>query len=628
MKKLMTSVLLLILCLPAFTQSKIEVKFNENLELLGMAYTVVYENPNNDRFDNTDPSWEYGKWLTTNYGNYGDSKTLQEILPKIEHLWINDFMGLLTSVDPFPNANLDNSNFSNFEILSPSGDAEEGKEIAESFLKAMNKFHKEVKFDEYLTKQKEYYDAAFKSVKVTAYQGDLIKSLSTLYKGTFETSSVLVSLTLPGGMGFAHTDGADKSVLLITSQSQQNLKEYNLGFQDTKAIRGLLIHEFGHNYIHEAFGKIPAGLFQETEYLNEPIADKMITQNYTNWNTVLNEHFTRASEVMSARIAGDTQLEQELLDYHINERSFIYLPTILTHIDQAYNNQSDMGTAFIDAIKALKAGPSQENEQQIKQLKGIVTTVKGDEPLPFVHIGIPGKNRGVISTIDGTFEINLENVEPSDSLVFSTIGFQRKAYLISDIATDDLNVTLDEEVFVLEEVKVTSKASKEVIKIGRAKPSKTTRGQNGLVDYGFGGEYGIRVNNPANGYLVQDINFHMRFNSTDSILFRINIYDIKDGLPQNSLLKKDIFLTSKKGKKWIVSADLSDRRLIIDQDIIVTYEVVRIYYSKKGQNNIFFTYGSGYEEGGMFVRNSSLDKWVAAAPDAFPITLYINGRIY
>ncbi|GAA5020390.1 hypothetical protein GCM10011506_04950 [Marivirga lumbricoides] len=59
-----------------FAQDRIQVKPNKNMELLGMMYTIVYENPENPRYDTHNPDWEYGNWLLGKYGKYGESKTI------------------------------------------------------------------------------------------------------------------------------------------------------------------------------------------------------------------------------------------------------------------------------------------------------------------------------------------------------------------------------------------------------------------------------------------------------------------------------------------------------------------------------------------------------------------------
>lgn len=94
------------------------------------------------------------------------------------------------------------------------------------------------------------------------------------------------------------------------------------------------------------------------------------------------------------------------------------------------------------------------------------------------------------------------------------------------------------------------------------------------------------------------------------------------GLPGESLLKQDLFVTIHKKDKWIVK-ECSALNLLVEKDIIVTMEPVRFWYDTKGQNNLFFTHGSAYEEGGCFNRASSFAPW---AVDAKPLlALYVTG---
>jgi hypothetical protein len=121
----------------------------------------------------------------------------------------------------------------------------------------------------------------------------------------------------------------------------------------------------------------------------------------------------------------------------------------------------------------------------------------------------------------------------------------------------------------------------------------------------------------------------MRFNTVDSILLRIQIHSVKDGMPDQSLLAHETFVTSRCNQHWIVK-NLKDENLILDQNVIVTYEVVRVWFGKKTDNEIFFTYGKGYEEGQIYSRASSLDRWELnqPAPITIPVTMFLSVTEY
>jgi 6-pyruvoyl-tetrahydropterin synthase len=604
--------------------SRIQVSFNPNLELLGLAYTIVYENPDNDRFDTTDPNWRYGRWLVDEYGRFGESETLDQLLPEIEHLWISDFIPLLLAINDFPNASYP-ENFDVNQILSFSveKDTAEAKQIAEWFIAGMNKFYKEVSFGKYLQKTKRFYEAALAEVSANIPSEKVIMAMEAYYGTSFSRYTYSTSLTLPPGMGFAGSvDGGIFN--FFTARGQQNLDEMVMGFADAEWLVDYTLHEFGHSFVNPVFDNVSKESLTLTEHLYAPVKQAMISQNYIDWPSCLDEHFVRAGEVMVARQMGDSARANRLIQDYVDNRQFIYLPAILDELTMARQNN----LSYVEGMKlSLSALGQLETVVAVpKKVHGIVKDAVSDVPLPYVHIGVPGKDLGVISQLDGSFEIDLSLAEENDSLSFSSVGYRRQSFLIGALKNDSLHVSLEDEEYVLKEITVSDTELVNLAKMGRTNPTKTTTGETEVIDFGFGGEYGIRINTEGRRYVLQDINFHLRFNTTDSVLFRINIYDIENGLPGKSILKENLLMTSHKKEKWI-SKDVSDRKIVIDQDVIVTYEVLQIWRSSRTHNFLFFTWGDGYEEGSQFHRHSSFDSW-STENGAFPIALYVTGRLF
>ncbi|MFY0600881.1 MAG: hypothetical protein JXR03_14500 [Cyclobacteriaceae bacterium] len=165
------------------------------------------------------------------------------------------------------------------------------------------------------------------------------------------------------------------------------------------------------------------------------------------------------------------------------------------------------------------------------------------------------------------------------------------------------------------------------VKLGRQKVTKSTSGQSGRKAVGFNGEYGLQIFNEGNQYLLKEAAFHMRFNTLDSILFRINIYDVQDGKPGRSILDKEIYTKAYKKDNWI-RADLSAENLVMDQNLVVTYQVVEAWFSKRGDNQMFFTHGADYMEGGFFGRSPNRDEWTTSSMDTGvgPVVLYLSAE--
>lgn len=258
-------------------------------------------------------------------------------------------------------------------------------------------------------------------------------------------------------------------------------------------------------------------------------------------------------------------------------------------------------------------------------ISGQVVDAKTQEPLPYVHIGVPGKNMGTISRDNGEFHIDLSNASLDESLSFSMVGYETNAIAITIIEGNYLKVSLTPKTYLLQEVAVNDSEIINLQKFGRYQPTKTTTGRSGKGEFGWGGEWGLRIYHDNLRYQIYDVNLHLRFNTVDSILFRINIYKLDGNLPGKPIPAKDIFVKAYKRKKWI-KKDLVSENLMVDEDIIVTFELVRIWYSEKGENHLFYTHGKEYERGSTYSRESSFDKWVVDKRP--PITLFVSGRVF
>jgi len=257
-------------------------------------------------------------------------------------------------------------------------------------------------------------------------------------------------------------------------------------------------------------------------------------------------------------------------------------------------------------------------------LRGVVKDASTLQPLAYVHVGVFNKNMGVISRENGEFEIDLSHALPDDELGFSIIGYETKKIRIEKIIKSYLIIQLTPKRYLLKEVIVRDK-KRDTRTLGRVQPSKWTTGQSGQTEFGFGGEWGLRINHDDKKYLLNDVQFHLRYNTFDSVLYRIQVYSIKDGLPNESLLTKDLFVKSYRNKKWII-AYCEDQQILIDQDVIVTFEFVRLWFSKSGENRLFITHGTGYEQGTTYHRSSSQDAWsINTKP---PVTMFITVEHY
>jgi hypothetical protein len=97
-----------------------------------------------------------------------------------------------------------------------------------------------------------------------------------------------------------------------------------------------------------------------------------------------------------------------------------------------------------------------QNYQNV--LKGIITDID-NEPIPYVNIWIKSKvNIGTSSNLQGEFSFPIKEVQDLDTLVFSSIGYLNKNFLLSEISNqDNLHIILEKNLNIIDEIVINAK---------------------------------------------------------------------------------------------------------------------------------------------------------------------------
>jgi len=235
-------------------------------------------------------------------------------------------------------------------------------------------------------------------------------------------------------------------------------------------------------------------------------------------------------------------------------------------------------------------------------IEGYVRDSKTHVVLPYVNIGITGKNVGTVSSEKGRFKIFIDSKYNEDSLRFSMIGYKSKTVKAGDAATllnSTANVELEEDAIKLEEVVILSQDLKEKI-LGNE--TESTSIVAGFSTNELGNEVGIVIkikNKPA---YIQAFNVNIASNKYDTLKFRVNLYSLKDGLPDTSLLKKSIIVntTLKNGK---LSIDLRKYNIIVEEDFFAALE----WIEDLGSNGLYFS--ANFLGSPIIARHTSQGNW-------------------
>ena len=236
-------------------------------------------------------------------------------------------------------------------------------------------------------------------------------------------------------------------------------------------------------------------------------------------------------------------------------------------------------------------------------LVGQVIDADTEEPLPYVNIGLVNQNIGTVTDEAGYFELEVPGNGYADAtLRFSMIGFEPQDFTLQEYRDQKiLTIPLKEKATALEEVVLTTKRNKYQTKI---LGNKTT---SQLIYAAFttnklGNEMGFLVRGRKNPMILKKFNVSLVENDYGPIRFRLNFYDLKDGLPNETLLNENIIVETDI-QSGIVSKDLTPYEIVIDQDFFVAIE----WIEDLGPGKLFFS--GGFFGSPLIAREVSQGTW-------------------
>ncbi len=246
-------------------------------------------------------------------------------------------------------------------------------------------------------------------------------------------------------------------------------------------------------------------------------------------------------------------------------------------------------------------------------IRGIVLD-KDNKPISYVSIGIVNGNQGTISDDRGNFRLDLTNIERSETLRFSCVGFFSKDFKISSIGNGELKVILDEQSYQIEEILI-HPAKNTIIEFGKKKMHR-----NGFLFHGMGDGIELaRLFTNTKNILLNKFKFCIKSTEYDSILFRLNIYSNKDGMPGDNINQSQIFIKSNQNG-W-VEKDLTANDIIINQDFFISLEPIKGWRESKEKVALIllsgtvgkdFTFARRKSQSGWDIINGPLDYYILA----------------
>lgn len=242
---------------------------------------------------------------------------------------------------------------------------------------------------------------------------------------------------------------------------------------------------------------------------------------------------------------------------------------------------------------------------------GIIYDKDSNEPLAYVSIGIKDKPIGTISDSVGHYSLQAYNENLADTVLVSLIGYESKMILLSTLLNGrSQDLFLSRKDYTLPGV-IISNQFRNTMVIGRQSSSKliqiSLHHKESFAET-IGSEMGIRVKLENKVSLLKNVNCYFSANNFSYIKFRVNLYSIKNNMPDTLLVDKQIFVEVNDYKTGWNNVDLESYNIKLKQDFIITLQWVECRMEKT-EKPITIVPVSIYNAKNTFVRIASQDKW-------------------
>ena len=322
------------------------------------------------------------------------------------------------------------------------------------------------------------------------------------------------------------------------------------------------------------------------------ITDKLFgDKSYLKINNSTHEDFSSLSVV-----SGDYQGEQK---YSVIQKLTInYLMDKLKGENIFYETIPNEGvTTVFTAHKKIASEPADRNK-----MRGVIRDRKSNLPLPYVNIGILNKDVGTTTNSKGEFELPLLESNTNDTLRVSMVGYEPVVIYLKDVFEKQklvLNIRLRERTDELKEIIITD--NKLITKVlGNKTESKFFGGKFASGD--LGSEIAIKIRIRDAPTYLDTFRFNISYNEGDTATFRVNIYEIEDGLPGKNVLTDNI-LVKINGDTGKTEIDLSKYNTIVTDDFFIGLEWV------EGKRNSGIVFSAGFVNKGTYYRKASQGRW-------------------
>jgi hypothetical protein len=207
-------------------------------------------------------------------------------------------------------------------------------------------------------------------------------------------------------------------------------------------------------------------------------------------------------------------------------------------------------------------------------ISGAITDAATHAALPYVNVGVVGKDLGTVSTEGGTYQLAFREALANDTVRISSIGYQTRLLTLRALRAQP-NIALAPGSVALQEVRVQGRSVfRRALTLGNTTNSLTSNLNLNTKD--LGSEIGTVISIKRRPTRVLTANFNVSYNKVGPLTFRVNFYrlDAKGRPTETKLLAHDVFVTSDI-KTGTITVDLTNERLLVEEDFFLALEWIK-----------------------------------------------------
>ena len=250
-------------------------------------------------------------------------------------------------------------------------------------------------------------------------------------------------------------------------------------------------------------------------------------------------------------------------------------------------------------------------------IKGKILNQKDSKPLAGVSIKIQKRNTGILSNAAGEFELQIEKIRKSDTLIVSSIGYKTLKISVTEAVNQNTFFLKTDprelENLILKSYSVeSSEGSKsEVSGFFRSWYTKKTGGEIGRILY---------VN--SNDFKLEKVRFKIN-NQCDTCVIRLHVRDLRNGLPDMDLLNDSISIVANRLSfdDKFSEFDLRPYEVIIKKNKYIFIGFETLYCNSVNNGSCSLCY-IGTEDGNFLYRPRAYKDWEESTEHSIYIRLF------